>query len=42
MDKFTKLSKIGISLECFRADFSQFSSTTVEIWLLDGRMVTCH
>ena len=38
VDKFTKLSKIGVSLECFTADFWQFSSTTVKISLLDGRL----
>ena len=31
---YTKLSKIGDTLECFTADFSQFSSTTVKNWLL--------
>ena len=32
IDKFTKFSKIGVSLECFIVDFLQFSSTNVEIW----------
>ena len=32
IDKFTKFSKIGVSLECFMVDFLQFSSTNVEIW----------
>ena len=36
VDRFTKLSKIGVSLECFTADFWQFSSTTVKIWFLGG------
>ena len=29
VEKFTKLSKIGFSMECFAADFSQFSRTSV-------------
>ena len=29
IDKFTKLSKTGFSMESFRADFSQFCGTTV-------------
>ena len=33
VDKFTKLSKICFSMECFRADFWQFSNTTVVICL---------
>ena len=37
VDKFSYLSKIGVTLECFKGDFSQFSSTVVEIWLLGGR-----
>ena len=31
--KFTKLSKIGFSRESFTAYFSQFSGTTVKIFL---------
>ena len=36
VDKFTKLSKIGFSMECLRADFSQFSCANIEICLLSG------
>ena len=36
LDKFTKISAIDISLECFADDFSQFFSATIKIWLLDG------
>ena len=32
INKFTKFSKINVSLECFIADFLQFSSTNIEIW----------
>ena len=42
VDRFTKLSKIGVYLECFTAEFLLFSSTIVEIWLLSGRLGTCH
>ena len=34
VDKFTGISKIVLSIECFTADFSQFSSITVKICLL--------
>ena len=35
-DKFTCLSKIGGSLKCFTAEFTQFSYSTVEIgfWVI--------
>ena len=42
VNKSTKLSKVGVSLQCFTADFSQFSSTTIEMWLLTGRLGPCH
>ena len=42
VDKFTKSSKIGLSVECYTTDFSQFSSTTVKIFLFSGRLGTCH
>ena len=29
VDRITKVSKKGFSVECFTADFSQFSSSTV-------------
>ena len=40
VDKFTKFSKIDVSLECFTADFLQFSSTTVQIgfWVTGCRL----
>ena len=40
VDKFTKLSKIGFSMERFTADFLQFSNATVKIYLLGGRLDT--
>ena len=40
VDKFTKVSKIDISRECFTADFLQFSNATVEMCLLIGRLGT--
>ena len=36
--KFFLVSKICVSFECFTTDFSQFSCTTVKIWLLGGRL----
>ena len=32
-DKFTKLSKISFSMECFTADFLQLLPKNVKIWL---------
>ena len=32
-DKFTKLSKIGFSMECFTDDFLRLLSKNVKIWL---------
>ena len=40
--RFTKLSKIGFSLECFTADFWRVCSTAVGIWLLVERLAACH
>ena len=37
IDKFTKLSNIDFSKECFIADFSQLFSTNVEISILESR-----
>ena len=34
VDKFMKLSKTGFSVKCVRADFLQYSSTTVKIFIL--------
>ena len=34
VDKFKKLSKIGVSLGCFAVDFSKFSSTTVDTFFV--------
>ena len=42
VDKFTKLSKTGFSMECFNADILQYSGTTVQIFLLGGGLGTCH
>ena len=41
VDKYTKLSNISIFIEHFTADFSQFCSTTVKIYLLEDRLNTC-
>ena len=41
-DKLTKLSKIGFSMEWFTADFLQFFTKNVKIWLLVGRLSTRH
>lgn len=41
-DKFTKLTKGGISLESFTVDILKFSGTAVKIWLLGGWAGTCH
>ena len=41
VDKFTKLSIIGLSMECTTADFLQFSSTDVKICYFRGRQSTC-
>ena len=40
--KFTNLGKIGFSMECFTAYFSQFSSTTVKICLSGRKMGNRH
>ena len=41
-DKFTKLSKTGFPMECFTLIFCNFLQKTVKIWLLGGRLGTCH
>ena len=41
-DKFTKLSKIGFSMDCFTADFWGFFNENVRIWLSGGRLSTRH
>ena len=41
-DKNIHSSRTLVSLECFTVDFSQFFSTTVEIWLLGTRLGFCH
>ena len=38
VDRFTKVGKIGSSVECFTADFWQDSGTAVEIRLFGGRL----
>ena len=40
VDKVRKLSKIAFSMECFTADFLQFSSTDFKNYLLGGRLGT--
>ena len=42
VDKFTKLNKIGVSLECFTANFSPLSSTTVKVRLFCGCLGKSH
>ena len=42
VDKFTKLSKKGFSMECFTADFCNFLPITIKIWLLGGWLGTHH
>ena len=42
INKFRLLGKIGFSTECFTADFWQFSSVTIEYWLLGSRLGTWH
>ena len=44
VEKFTKFSKIGVSVECFIADLLQLSSATVttDVWFLGGRLGTCY
>ena len=41
-DKFTKLSKIGFSMDCFMADFLRLFTETVKIWFFGGRLGTRH
>lgn len=38
--KLIKWGKIGFFMEYFRADFSQFSSAAVKVFILGGRMST--
>ena len=40
VDKFTKLSKIGFSVEWFIADVLQFSNINAKINLLGGQLGT--
>ena len=40
MDKLSKSSKTGFSMERFRADILQFSSATVEIFISARQMDT--
>ena len=37
-----KLNEIGVSVECFTADFSQCFSTIVKILLLAGRILAIN
>ena len=38
VDKFTELSEIGFSNECFRANFSRFSGANTKFCLLGGQL----
>ena len=42
VDKLTKLSKTGFTMECFTADFYDFLQKNVKIWFLGDRLGTCH
>ena len=42
VNKFTKLRKIGFSMECFTADFLRVFNENMKIWLLGVRLGTCH
>ena len=42
VDKFTKLTKIGFSMECFIAEFSRFFGTNSKMCLLGSRLATGH
>ena len=39
-DKFTKLNKIDLFMECFTTDLMQFSSTSIKIYLLCSMLGT--
>ena len=41
-DKFTKLSKIGFSMDCFTADFLRLFTEKCQNLALGGRLGTCH
>ena len=41
VDKLAKLSKIGVSLEWFTGDVSQYSSTTMKLLFSDDLLWTC-
>ena len=38
VDKFTKLSEISLSMECFMASFLRFSGINVKIYFFGGRL----
>ena len=42
VDKFTKLSQIGFSMKRLQLIFCNFLRKSVKIWLLGGRLGTCH
>ena len=42
VDKLTKLSKIGFSMEHFSGNISRFTNTNVKICFCDGRLGTLH
>ena len=42
VNKLTKLSKIGFSMESFKADFLKFFSESVNTWLMGDRLGTRH
>lgn len=39
-DKFTKLNKIDLFMECFTTDLMQFSNTSIKIYLLCSMLGT--
>ena len=42
VDKLTKLSKIGFSMENVSGNISRFTNTNVKICFCDGRLGTLH
>ena len=41
-DKLRRLRKIGLSMECFTADFCNFLPKDFKTWLLGGWLSTGH
>ena len=40
-DRFSKLSKIGFSVKCFRGDFFQCSKAIAKMFISSGQVGTC-